>query len=305
MDIELLNEFFVLSKSLNYSKTAEQLYMSQSVLSRHIQNLENQLGVELFRRTKHSVELTHIGSVLAKDIEPIITQYAQAMNHVHMFKNGALGSIEIIASYTLSALFAYDFLPEFNKKYPGIQIHMSIEEPGPMVKQNILENKTDVTIMLDWTDNVSSDIGIKKFFKNHFFVFIADTHPLAQKNQFTIEELSNIPMVYLSPRESLCSIPYFEKIFTRHNAVYNPAVPATSIEDLFVKVLKGDGLSILSEPVFKYAPARIKKIRITSPDAYIDTNLIYNKKSTNASIPVFVHEFSLFTQAYQQQYPYL
>ena len=202
MDIELLNEFFVLSKSLNYSKTAEQLYMSQSVLSRHIQNLENQLGVELFRRTKHSVELTHIGSVLAKDIEPIITQYAQAMNHVHMFKNGALGSIEIIASYTLSALFAYDFLPEFNKKYPGIQIHMSIEEPGPMVKQNILENKTDVTIMLDWTDNVSSDIGIKKFFKNHFFVFIADTHPLAQKNQFTIEELSNIPMVYLSPRKA-------------------------------------------------------------------------------------------------------
>ena len=61
MDIELFNEFLVLAQTLNYSKAAQQLYLSQSVLSRHIQNLENHLGVALLSRNKHSVELTAIG----------------------------------------------------------------------------------------------------------------------------------------------------------------------------------------------------------------------------------------------------
>ncbi len=300
MDIDLLNEFIILSKCLNYSKAADQLYISQSVLSRHIQNLESQLGVELFTRNKHSVALTPIGRIFADDVEKVVLQYNKAMKHIQMSKDGALGEIEITTSYTLSSLFIYDFLPEFNKKYPDIKVHMNIEEAGPQTKKFIEENKTDITIMLDWTENTSPNIGYKTFFKNNFYVFAEENHPLASKTEVSIEELSGLPMIYLSMKENLCSIPYFEKLFSKYGAVYNPCIEANSTEDLFLKVLTGAGVSILSEPVFRYTPSKIKIIRISNPDVFINTNLIWNKNSPNASVPLFVEEFGQFIKVYNR-----
>ena len=70
MDIELLKEFLILARCLNFSNAADSLYMSQPVLSRHIQNLENHLGVALFSRDKHSVTLTDIGKIFVYDFLP-------------------------------------------------------------------------------------------------------------------------------------------------------------------------------------------------------------------------------------------
>ena len=302
MDIDLLNEFIILSKCLNYSKAADQLYISQSVLSRHIQGLENQLGVDLFTRNKHSVALTPIGQIFAEDVEKVVQQYAKAMKHVQMSKDGALGEIEITTSYTLSSLFVYDFLPEFNRKYPHIKTTMKIEEGGPQIKKDIEENKRDLSIMLDWTENSSPQLEHRTFFKNNFYVFVGEGHPLSNQKEVSIEELSGVPMVYLNMKENLCSIPFFEKLFAKYNSVYYPCIEASSTESLFLKVLTGEGVSILSEPVFRYTPSKIKIIRISNPDVYINTNLIWNKNSPNTSVPVFVEEFSRFIKVYNRSH---
>jgi DNA-binding transcriptional LysR family regulator len=61
MDTERLVEFTVLAEELNFRKAAEQLLLSQSSLSRHIDELERQLGFRLFRRDRHQVALTSQG----------------------------------------------------------------------------------------------------------------------------------------------------------------------------------------------------------------------------------------------------
>ena len=109
MDIDLLNEFVTLTKCLNYSKAAEQLYISQSVLSRHIQSLETRLGVELLARSKHSVSLTPIGEIFAADAEKIIGMYEKAIEHVQMSKDGSLGTFELTTSYALSSCLSMNF----------------------------------------------------------------------------------------------------------------------------------------------------------------------------------------------------
>ena len=63
LKIKYLEEFVVLANCLNFSQTAQQLYMTQPVLSRHISALEQELGVKLFRRTTQSVALTQAGEV--------------------------------------------------------------------------------------------------------------------------------------------------------------------------------------------------------------------------------------------------
>ena len=58
MNTGRLYEFLVLSKLLSFSKAAEALYISQSVLTRHIQELEKEMVVPLLNRSTHSVTLT-------------------------------------------------------------------------------------------------------------------------------------------------------------------------------------------------------------------------------------------------------
>ena len=72
MNTERLYEFFVLSHVLNYTRAAKALYISQPILTRHIQALEAELGVPLFRRTTHGVTLTEAGRLLSNQAEGLL-----------------------------------------------------------------------------------------------------------------------------------------------------------------------------------------------------------------------------------------
>ena len=298
MDIELLNEFIVLKNCLNYRKASDQLFISQSVLSRHIQSLENQLGVELFTRDKHSVILTSIGEIFASDAEKVIAQYKKATEHIQMYKDGSIGKIELTTSYALSSLFIYDFLPEFNKNYPNINVHMNIKEVDASTKKDVAALMTDMAILMDWEESQTDQIACEHFFKNSFYAFFADNHPLSKQSSVTVNELSGLPMIYLSSGENRCSVNYFHRLFEKHHSFYNPCIAASSTEDIFVKILTQNAVSILSETVFRYTPQRIHPVLISDADAYIYTNLIWSLENPNKSIPVFSKEFALFARKY-------
>lgn len=75
MDIRLLDEFVVLATRLNYHAAAEELFMNQSTLSRHIALLENELGIALFARSTRHVELTDAGRAILDDVKNITDRY--------------------------------------------------------------------------------------------------------------------------------------------------------------------------------------------------------------------------------------
>ena len=79
MNTGRLYEFLVLSKLLSYSKAASALYISQSVLTKHIQELEKEAGLPLFHRTTHGVTLTEAGRVLAKEAPELINKCESAL----------------------------------------------------------------------------------------------------------------------------------------------------------------------------------------------------------------------------------
>jgi len=150
MEIELLNEFLVLANCLNYRNAAEKLYISQSVLSRHIQKLESTLDVALFDRNKHSVELTPAGQLFAKDAENVINAYNKALKHIDMSKKGMIGKLDITTSKTVCGYFVYDFLVEFEKKYPHIKVSLNVEDRDSPHIQHIKSGQHDCAIVLNW-----------------------------------------------------------------------------------------------------------------------------------------------------------
>ena len=71
-------EFALLARHLNFSRTAQELNLTQPTLSRHIVQLEEELGVQLFRRDKQSVALTEAGSLFLPEAAAVLARYDAA-----------------------------------------------------------------------------------------------------------------------------------------------------------------------------------------------------------------------------------
>ncbi len=85
MDINFFREFAVLARTGSYSEAAEQLFLSQPSLSKHIKSAELELGRPLFRRTTRRIELTPFGAALlpyAEQIAALQDEYTARLLHV-------------------------------------------------------------------------------------------------------------------------------------------------------------------------------------------------------------------------------
>lgn len=95
MTIKQLEYFMEVAQQLSFSRAAENLFISQSALSRSISALEEELGIILFFRNKHTVALTPAGMMLATSIPKLNSELDRAIGLVRQAKEGMRGKIEI------------------------------------------------------------------------------------------------------------------------------------------------------------------------------------------------------------------
>lgn len=118
MDIQYIREFVALAKYGNYLTAAEELYISQSSLSKHIIALEKELGFPLFNRTTRKVGLTQYGTTFLPYAQRIIDADTEFRNKVAMMKTEVRDSIQF---GVLPAFLAYNVeagLIDFKRKFP-------------------------------------------------------------------------------------------------------------------------------------------------------------------------------------------
>ena len=127
MNTNRLYEFLVLSRLLSFSRAAEALFISQSVLSRHIQELEKELGVPLLDRNTHSVTLTEAGRVLAVEGPDLINKWDSALRRLRSHNMPAKGTLRI----GMGLEFSYSnhirkFISDFPRRYPDIDLRYDV-----------------------------------------------------------------------------------------------------------------------------------------------------------------------------------
>lgn len=125
MTTERLEEFAVLASILNYSKAAEKLFISQPILSRHIKELERELGASLFVRDTHGVVLTDEGKFLLKWVQPLLEKTERAVSALSDEHAGGKGKIHITCSEQSLSTHILAFIRSFIEGYPDIQLDLA------------------------------------------------------------------------------------------------------------------------------------------------------------------------------------
>jgi DNA-binding transcriptional LysR family regulator len=132
MDTLQLQLFESIARTMNFSRTAEQFYITQPAVSHHIKTLESSLGVRLIKRTSHEVSLTEEGEEFLPYVRQILEISSSAENRIQNMAEGRWGHIRVAAlsstSYQLS-----DCLVELYRQYPSIQVDVDLLEGSQMI----------------------------------------------------------------------------------------------------------------------------------------------------------------------------
>ena len=160
INFELYRIFYTVATIGNITKASKELMISQPAISKSIKNLEEQLGGQLFTRTKRGVILTEEGKEFYYYIKQAIEFINNAENKFTDLINLDVGTIRIGISTTLTKEFLLKYLEKFHKLYPKIeiQIHTNITYE---LMQKLRDGLIDL-IILNLPYDTPNDVEIKK-----------------------------------------------------------------------------------------------------------------------------------------------
>lgn len=294
MDINRLNEFITLATLLNYSKAANQLYLTQPALSRHIHDLERTLGTQLFIRDTHNVHLTSIGELFLREAQEIVSRYNHALDLVKEVSSLSTGELKIGFLGVASQSFISDFVIGFTASHPQIKLTMTCDILDVLVRQ-LNEGITDLAIVTHVDRNYLIGLESETILKSRLMAILHPCHPLADRETLSFRDLSGFPMINFDNATNPIVSDYIKQLFKRVGASFNLVREIPNIETAAFCVSVNEGIFLAPEYLLP-AMNSLAAIPLVEDYAYISLNLIWKKKNPNISIPIFVDAFRTFIQ---------
>lgn len=193
INLELYKIFCVVANTGNITKASEELMISQPAISKSIKNLEEQLGGDLFIRTKRGVILTEEGKEFYQYIKKAMEYIDNAERKFNDLINLDTGCIKIGIGSTLTKEFLIPFLEIFHEKYPKIDIKIINNITSNLLEQ-LKNGFIDLVIMtLDNQDYSDFNI-IKCKERNDCFVANPKYYDLTNK-KLSLKDLNNYPLI--------------------------------------------------------------------------------------------------------------
>lgn len=192
MELRHLRYFICVAEEKNIGRAAKRLYISQPPLTRQIQQLEDQLGVQLFNRTNRGVELTDAGRVLYDDARSILGMTERAIERSNKAALGQLGRVDV-------AIFGsgiFGAIPKlvhaFRQAHPEVSIFLH-----NMVKDEQVDALRHGRITLAFNRLMRPIEGLvsETLLTERLYVAMPVDSPLSKKKFVTMQELENIPLV--------------------------------------------------------------------------------------------------------------
>lgn len=141
-----LKVFYIVAKRLNFTRAAEELFISQPAVSKHIHEIEEHYGVKLFDRNGTKIKLTKAGNVLYSHVEKLTDIYRDIDMDIAALSSNSKGLLRIGASTTVAQYYLPKYMASFKERFPDIEMTM-VSNNTEVVENLLIENKIDLAIV--------------------------------------------------------------------------------------------------------------------------------------------------------------
>lgn len=244
MELRHLRYFVAVAEELHFTRAADRLNIAQPPLSQQIHQLENELGVQLFHRTKRQVELTTAGKILLKNTYKILNDIEKACDSAQRAHRGEIG--KIIVGFTGTAIL--DILPNLSQHYrtrlPLVDLTVFQLSSTEQI-HSLLNGEINIGILCAPVQN--SELNFEVIRQEPFIIAMPENHPLASKSApIEVQELSK-ELFIMTPRKA-GQIYYDMIINICHSAGFSPHITQEVHELLTSISLVAAGMGVALVP---------------------------------------------------------
>ena len=200
MEIRVLKYFLLVAREENITKAANLLHLTQPTLSRQLMQLEEELGVQLFRRSKHHIILTEEGMLLRRRAEEIVALADKTKDDLQHREEQLEGTIAVGSGELQSSSFLTKLLTAFQEKNPLVRFTI-YSGNSDNIKERIERGLLDVGLLQEPVD-ITKYSFIRTPGREQWGVLVHEGSELASKESVSPAELASVPLI-LPERESV------------------------------------------------------------------------------------------------------
>ncbi|MFN3005394.1 LysR family transcriptional regulator [Mycolicibacterium wolinskyi] len=196
-DLRLILE---VAERRSFTDAAQAVHMSQSALSRAVNDAERRLGARLFERTTRSVEPTAVGAELIRIGTSMVSDYQRGLREFTLFRDGLGGVVRVAALPSIAATMLPSLVADLKVESPGIVIDI-VDTLAHVATEQLLAGRVDFAITVD--DGLPADVAFSPLAKDRFHVVFRADHAFHGRRQVAWRELADEPFVTFGEASSL------------------------------------------------------------------------------------------------------
>lgn len=229
MELRVLEYYLMVAREENITKAAQVLHITQPTLSRQMMQLEEELGVRLFERGRHSILLTEDGLLLKRRAQELVELAQKTKKEFDREEGELTGEIGIGSGETRSVHFLGETAAAFHRRYPKVTFTL-YSAMADDIKERLEKGLLDIGLLTEPVE--ISRYGLVRIpRKEQWGVVVPKDSPLAKKESVRPEDLIDVPL-FISRREMVQEelANWFGDAFDRltilgtYNLLYNAAV---------------------------------------------------------------------------------
>jgi LysR family cys regulon transcriptional activator len=236
-----------LRHNFNLTEVASALYTSQSGVSKHIKDLEDELGVELFiRRGKRLLGLTEPGKELAQIVERILLDTANIKRLADQFAKSDRGEMTIATTHTQARYALPGPIAAFRKEFPDV--HLVLHQGTPKeIAAMLTDGTADIGIATEALES-TPDIVSFPYYSWYHGVIVPKGHPLESAKPLTLEKIAEWPIITYN--EGFTGRPAIDEAFSKLGLAPDIVMAALDADVIKTYVEIGLGIGIVASMAF-------------------------------------------------------
>jgi LysR family hydrogen peroxide-inducible transcriptional activator len=262
MTLNELRYIVAVAQEKNFRRAAEKVFVSQPALSLAIQKLEEELGIQIFERSRTAVSFTPIGEMIVKQAQRVLEEAEQIKTIASKGKDQLVGTLKIGAIYTVGPYLLPELIPVLKLKAPKMPLEMEENTTANLQEQLISGRLDAIIIALPFE---GTGIATRPLYDEDFNVVVPLDHPWAKKKQIKTVELSTEKILLLNTGH--CFSNQVKEACSEFNSSIGEIQQGNSLETIRNMVASGLGITVLpvSANSGKYHSKLTREIPFTSP----------------------------------------
>jgi DNA-binding transcriptional LysR family regulator len=286
MELRHLKYFQAVAEELSFSKAARRLHVAQPALSRAVQELERDVGVNLIDRNRRSARLTPAGAVLLQETGLLLERLDESLRRVRRTAAGEEGELRLGYIGPPTKLFLGRVLAEYRRRMPRVSVHLEERTPE-RVWEMVARGRLSVGLTRPVLANETLGLPALVLRQERLCVALPPDHAWRGRQSITWQMLAREPIILLARREGASS--HDAILAACRQAKFTPRISHTPslIGTVLQYVEAGAGLGIVPEGVVSENDRSGIKFVPLKPKQTIPLVMVWSKDGDDPSVIAF------------------